>query len=404
MNTRSITRPAANPNLWLLDREITFLNHGSFGACPKAVLNLQQKFRERIEREPVTFYVRELEGLLDQARAAMASFVKAPPRSVVFVPNATSGINTVLRSLRFKAGDELLVTDHEYNACRNALQFAATTASLRVRVAKIPFPLRDESEILEAITAGCSKKTRLLLVDHITSQTALVMPLKQIIDSMTERGVDVLVDGAHAPGMIPLNLRQLNPAYYTGNCHKWLCSPKTAAFLYVREDKQKEIHPLSISHGFNSSRTDRSKFLVEFGWTGTGDPSPVLTVPCALEYLGSLMDGGWPALMARNRTLALEARKVLCHALDVPLPCPDKMIGSLASVPLPDAKTVKAPKSPLYLDELQEELFARFKIEVPIIPWPAPPRRLIRISAQLYNSLPQYVRLGESLLHLLSRR
>ena len=400
----SVSLPAADPRLWVLDPRVVFLNHGSFGACPRAVLEHQLEWRERMERQPVKFFVKDLEALLDTARARVARFVGAAADDLVFVPNATAGINTVLRSLRWRRGDELLVTDHEYNACRNALDFAAARAGARVVVAKIPFPLRHADEVLAAVFARVTRRTRFALLDHVTSQTGLVLPIERLVRELAARGVEVLVDGAHAPGMVPLNLRKLGAAAYTGNCHKWLCAPKTAAFLHVRADLQKEIHPLAISHGANSPRDDRSRFLIEFGWTGTSDVSACLSVPRALEFMENLLPGGWPEIRRRNHRLALAARKLLCDALAIPLPAPDNMIGSLASLPLPDAKSSAPPKSPLYADPLQDQLRDRWGIEVPIIPWPEPPRRLVRISAQLYNSLPNYARLAEALKTSLESR
>jgi isopenicillin-N epimerase len=197
--------------------------------------------------------------------------------------------------------------------------------------------------------------------------------------------------------MIPLNLEQLGAAYYTGNCHKWICAPKGAGFLYLRADRQKRIRPLSISHGANSQRTDRARHLIEFGWTGTWDPSAYLSVPEAIRQMGRLLPGGWAELMRRNRALALEARTILCGALGIASPCPEPMIGALAAMPLPDGESIEPPRSPLYLDALQEELLARFRIEVPVIPWPRPPGRVLRISAQVYNSREQYEALARAL-------
>ena len=394
---RLISQPACDPSLWPLDQRTIFLNHGSFGSCPRPVLEYQSALRERLERQPVQFLVRELEPLLDEARSDLARFLGAPEDDVVFVSNATAGVNTVLRSLKFEPGDELLVTDHEYNACRNALEFVAGPSQARVVVAEIPFPLRTGEQIVEAILGKVSGRTRLALLDHVTSQTALVFPLHELVSALAERGIDALVDGAHAPGMIPLDLRKLQAAYYTGNCHKWLCAPKGAGFLYVRRDRQQFIRPLSISHGGNSPRTDRSRFLIEFGWTGTWDPTACLSLPEALRFMASLLPEGWPAVMKRNRALALAGRETLCRALDISAPCPDEFIGSLASIPIPDAAANGPPTSPLYSDPLQDRLRTEFGIEVPIIPWPAPPKRLLRISAQVYNSLPQYELLAEAL-------
>ncbi|HEX7862714.1 MAG TPA: aminotransferase class V-fold PLP-dependent enzyme [Verrucomicrobiae bacterium] len=397
----NLRKPAANQRLWHLDPKITFLNHGSFGACPKAVLDHQNELRIHLEREPVAFMVRELEPLLDKARASLAKFVGARPKDLVFVRNATSGVNAVLRSLTFSAGDEILVTDHEYNACRNVVDFVAERSGARVVIAKIPFPVSTEDQIIQPIINAVTPRTRLALVDHVTSQTAIVMPLQRIVHELESRNVPVLVDAAHAPGMVPLNLTKLGASYYTGNCHKWICAPKGAALLHVREDRQHEIRPTVISHGANSPRKDRSRFQIEFGWTGTWDPTAMLSVPAALGFIGGLQPGGWAEVMRHNRTLALAGRKILCDALEIQPPCPDSMIGSIASIPISDGKTTKPPKTPLYLDPLQEWLFMKSNIEVPIIPWPAPPKRLLRISAQLYNSLPQYERLANALKNCL---
>src|SRR6266516_156899 len=272
--------PSDLARFWTLDPAVAFLNHGSFGACPRPVLDAQQRLRERLERQPVHFMVRDLEGLLDGARGALAAFLGAESEGLVFVTNATTAVNAVLRSLALAPGDELLVTDHAYNACRNALAFVAAPARARVVVA---------------------------------------------------RGVDTLVDGAHAPGMLPLDLRALGAAYYAGNCHKWLCAPKGAGFLHLRRERQGGVRPVVISHGANSPRTDRSRLLLEFDWTGSHDPTPYLCVPEAVRFLSGLLPGGWPALMARNRALALEARRILCDALDAEPPAPEDMVGALAA-------------------------------------------------------------------------
>ncbi|MDB6110336.1 MAG: isopenicillin N-epimerase [Pedosphaera sp.] len=335
---------------------------------------------------------------MDAARGSLAQFVGADPQDLVFVPSATAGVNTVLRSLTFQPGDELLVTDQEYNACRNALDYAATRSGARVVVAEIPFPLQSADQVVAAVVASVTPQTRLALIDHVTSQTGMVLPIARLAAELAARGVDLLVDGAHTAGMVPLNLRELGAAYYTGNCHKWLCAPKGAAFLHVRRDRQESIRPLTISHGANSRRTDRSRFLIEFGWIGTWDPSAYLGVPEALRFVGSLLPGGWPAIMARNRNLALAGRKVLCAALQIPEPCPEEFIGSLAAVPIPDAPKDGWPGPPFYEYPLQDKLRIDHGIEVPVMPWPAPPKRLPRISAQLYNSLPQYELLAQALV------
>ena len=384
---------------WTLDPGVAFLNHGSFGACPRPVLQAQQRLRERLERQPVRFFARDLEGLLDAARRELAGFLGADAENLAFVSNATTGVNSVLRSLKWNVGDELLTTDHEYNACRNALDFVAERAGAKVVVAKIPFPIASPDEALEALLARVTERTRIALFDHITSQTGLVLPVEQAVREFHARGVETLVDGAHAPGMLPLELSTLGATYYTGNCHKWLCAPKGAAFLHVSSERRDEIRPVVISHGANAPRSDRPRFRHEFDWVGTDDPTAALCVPEAIRFMESLLPGGWPALREQNRRLVLAGRKLLCEVLGIEAPCPDSMIGSLASLPLP-AGSPEPPKSALYADPLQNELLTR-GIEVPVIPWPAPPRRLIRISAQIYNRPEQYELLARSLSEIL---
>jgi isopenicillin-N epimerase len=390
-------KPSHFRDLWLLDQKVTFLNHGSFGACPKAVLAVQERLRSQLEQEPLRFFTREWEPLIDEARSKLATFVGADAEDLVFVPNATTGVNSVLRSLVFHPEDEILTTNHEYNACRNALDFIANRTGARVVVAKVPFPLESSQQIFEAILERVSSKTRLALLDHVTSQTGLIFPLQQLVQELQERGVDTLIDGAHAPGMLALNLREINATYYTGNCHKWLCAPKGAAFLYVRRNKQLEIRPLTISHGANSPRTDKSCFQLEFDWMGTDDPTAYMCVPEAIAFLGSLLPGGWDELRQRNHQLALEARKLLCEALEVLPPCPDEMIGSMAVIPMPAALENRNFIS------VRDELFDRFNIQVQVVPWQETPKLLLRISAQIYNTIEEYEYLGRAIAQLLQQ-
>jgi isopenicillin-N epimerase len=381
--------------LWNLDPEVVFLNHGSFGACPRHVLAVQTEWRLRMERDPVQFLARDLEGRLDEARAAVAGFVGCDAQDLVFVPNATTGVNAVLRSLRLRRGDELLTTDHAYNACRNTLDFVAGQAGAKVVTAHVPFPLSSADEVVRAFANAASERTKLALLDVVTSPSGLILPVERIVRELA--GIDVLLDGAHAPGMIPLDLRSLNVPFFTGNCHKWLCAPKGAGILYVRPDRQADVRPTVISHGASAQRPDRSRFLLEFDWTGTGDPSPYLCVPEAIAYMGSLLPGGWDALRRHNRELALEGRRGLCEVLSIQAPCPDDMIGSLASVPLPPP--VGPTFRPFEVDPLQAALRQQ-RIEVPVFPWPEGGRTL-RISAQLYNRPEEYRRLAAALAALL---
>lgn len=381
---------------WSLDPNVTFLNHGSFGACPVTVLEEQTRLRAAMEHEPIVFLWREWESRLDEARAALARFVGAKEEDLVFVANATTGVNTVLRSLKLEPGDELLVTTHEYNACRNALDFVTARAGARSVVVDLPFPIEGPERAVEEILQATSPRTRLALIDHVTSPTGLVLPVERIIGELASRGVVTLVDGAHAPGMLPLELEQLGAAYYTGNCHKWLCAPKGAAFLWVRRDLQPTVRPLVISHGANSRRGDRSRFLLEFDWTGTDDPTPWLCIPKAIEFLDSLVPGGWPGLMARNHALALEASRLLGKTLAHPPPCPDAMVGAMAAFPLPDQVALERARS-TDMDPLQDRLWYEHAIEVPVMPWPAPPHRVLRVALQAYNDLGDVEKLARAL-------
>lgn len=388
---------------FVLDRDTVFLNHGSFGACPMAVLTEQERWRRKLEAQPVRFFVREFEPALDEVRRELAAFLNADPGGLVFVANATTGVNTALAALPIAEGDELLTTDHEYNACRNALDRVAERTRARVVVARVPFPLASEAEATEAILAATTPRTRFALLDHVTSQTGLVLPIERLVEELRRRGIETIVDGAHAPGMLPLLIDPIGAAFYTGNAHKWLCAPKGAAFLWVREDWRARTKPLVTSHGANSPRTDRSRFQLEFDWPGTYDPSAVLSIPEALRVMGGMLEGGWDTLRAANRALAFAGRQRLCEALHVDPPSPASMIGSLVAVPIPDrlkSPEETGPIGPLDMlyDPLQRILAARHRIEVPIIHWPQAPHRLVRISAQIYNTKEQYDTLAKAIV------
>ena len=382
---------------------MTFLNHGSFGATPRPVLEAQAAWRERMEREPVAFFARDLEPELDAARAALGAFIGADADDLAFVHNASAGIMTVLRSIELEPGDELIVTDHAYNAARNALEYAAARSGARVIEVALPFPGTEASAVVDAIVAAVTARTRLALIDHVTSPTALVLPIDRIVSELSERDIDVLVDGAHAPGMLPVDLRALNAAYYTGNCHKWLSAPKGSAFLHVRTDRQAAVRPLTISHGANSRRRDRSRLRLEFDWTGTDDPSAFLAVPDAIRFGDQLLPGGWPALQARNREVTLRARDRLCAVLGEPPPAPDGMVSSMVAVPL----TSEAPGAEVPLDGADDPWHARLierGVQVPIYPWPQHPdgpwRRLIRVSVASYNDADDVDRLADVVAEL----
>ncbi|MHC4414452.1 MAG: aminotransferase class V-fold PLP-dependent enzyme [Planctomycetota bacterium] len=375
---------------WLLDREIAFLNHGCFGATPRAVLEAQTAWRERIEARPLEFLERRRPALLAEARAAVGRFIGARPENLGFVTNATGGVNAVLRSLRFGPGDSLVTTNHVYNAVRQTMRFVADRDQANVIEVEIPLPVGSPDVVVDAIAAKLTAQTRLVLIDHITSSTAVVLPLERILDLCAQRGIDVLVDGAHAPGMIELNLEELKPAYYTANLHKWACAPKGAAFLWVRPDRQSHIHPNTISHFLGQGLTE------EFSWQGTRDITAWLCAADAIEFMAGL---GWPRIRRHNHELATWVQAMLSQqwGVEPATPLDGSMLGAMATLPLPEAAGRYGS-----IEAFQARLLSRFRIEVPVIEWDD--RWWIRPSCQVYNTADQYERLGEAVLEMVGGR
>ncbi len=381
---------------WTLHPEVTPLNHGSFGGAPRVALETQRGLQDELEREPLRFLApeRELEPKLDAVRKKLSGFLKCRFEDLAFVRNTTDGVNAVLRSFPFEAGDELLVTSHGYGACTNAAHFVTERSGAKVVVADIPFPCDGPDTALAAITAEFTDRTKLLLVDLITSPTALILPVKRIVQAAQARGIRVLVDAAHGPGMVPLELEAVGADYTSGNLHKWLCAPKAAGFLHVKEEHQHEVRPTVISHAARTARPGRSRFLAEFDWTGTYDPTPLLVVPTVMDFLQTLLpSGGMEAVYAANKALALEGRGILAERLGVEVPAPPEMIGSIATLPLPDGPPPELGQT----DPLGQALFKKHRIEVPIVHWPKAGRRWFRISAMLYNERADYERLADAL-------
>jgi isopenicillin-N epimerase len=362
-----------------------------------------------MEREPIAFFVRDLEPALDAARAELGAFLHADPDDLAFVPNATTAFNTVIASLHLEPGDELLTIDHGYNAAKNALQHLAERDGGRVVVAPLPFPIREAREAVDAIMACVTPRTRVALIDHVTSPTALVLPIGEIVAALAEREVLTLVDGAHGPGMLDLDVPAVGAAWYVGNLHKWVYGPKGSAFLWAARDRQADLRPLVISHGANSPRTDRARFRLEFDWTGTDDPTAYLAVPAALRFGASLLPGGWPELRRRNHELAIAARDLVLRALDGAPAAPDAMIGSMATVPLPPSLPAggRVQGVDLYGDPVHDALLEH-GLQTMITPWPQRPdggpwQRFLRISAAAHNDLDQMERLAAALPASLAR-
>ncbi|MBI3511061.1 MAG: aminotransferase class V-fold PLP-dependent enzyme [Bacteroidetes bacterium] len=382
---------------WSLDQSMTFLNHGSFGATPVKVLEEQHKFRSELEAEPVRFSTRELEPLWDNARKITAAFLGTKGENIIFVKNTTMGVNTVFHSLNFNEGDEILTHDHAYGACVNTIKYYAEKNKSHLRIAEIPFPIKSENEVVERLVREISPKTKMLFVDHVTSATGLVFPVKKLIEIFKAKGISVFVDGAHAPGMIDLDLDELGADYYVGNAHKWICSPKGSAILYVHPSKQKEIAPLQISHTYDRADVWAKSFF----WPGTDDYTACISVPKAIDVMGNLFPGKWNELRKNNRDLTLRGRKIIADALQTELPAPDTMIGHLANILM--GKTDLPPYGFNYIHPIQEKLFSQYKIEVPVFTFKRnDPKAWVRIACQCYNDISQYEYLAWALKEIVA--
>ncbi|MFO1158931.1 MAG: aminotransferase class V-fold PLP-dependent enzyme [Reyranellaceae bacterium] len=305
------------------------VNHGSYGATPGLVLAAQDAWRQRMEAQPTRFFAQELPAALRAVAARLAEFVGAYGEDLAFVSNATMGCNAVLRSLALEPGDEILCLGHVYNAVRNTMRHVSAGRGARLVMAELPFPRPDRAEVIARLDQALGPRTRLAVLDHIFSSSALVLPIADMVAHCHARGVPVLVDGAHGPGQVPLDLTALGADYYVGNCHKWLMAPKGSAFLHVRRDRQSGLHPVTISHGFEQG------FLAEFDWTGTDDPSAFLAVPAALDFFAQL---GGAALMARNAALAAASADAMAARLGTEVGAASAMRGAMGLVRLPVAR------------------------------------------------------------------
>ncbi len=381
--------------MWALEPETHHLNHGSFGAVLDEVLDLQSEWRKRLEANPSKFVFRDLQPAIDRARDALAEFVGADPALLVPVRNATTGVASVLRSVEplLGPGDQLLTTAHDYNAVRQSLRFTAERVRAEVVVARVPFPIEDPTQVTEAIVAEVTPRTKLAVIDHVASPSALIYPIGEIVSAL-EPEVPVLVDGAHSPGQVPLAIDELGASWYTGNLHKWVCAPKGAAFLHARADRVGMTVPPVISHGYNAPvEGPKGRYRVVFDWLGTDDVSAWAVLPDVLRLVGGLETGGWDGVMKRNHDLILEGRRIVAGAVGTDLPAPDGMVGAMASVLLPD-RAGSDPGSDL--SPVMDELFDGGFVAL-VMNWPEWPRQLLRLSAHLYNTPDDYRALAEVL-------
>lgn len=378
---------------WMLDSSITFINHGCFGARPRAVSQAQQRWRELIEARPIELIDRRRDDLLATAKQAVGRFVGGNPEDFGFITNATGGINAVLQSLTLNPGDELLTVNHVYNAVRQAMKHVAQRSGANVIELAIPLPVHSPQQLLDAIEAGITDRTRLVVVDHITSPTALIFPIKQIIEACEKRSIDVLVDGAHAPGMVDLDIAALNPAYYSANLHKWACAPMGTAMLWVRPDRQADIHPTTVSHFYGEG------LAAEFAWQGTRDMSGWFVAPDAIDYMQEHY--GWDRVLEHNHQMATWVQHMLCEkwgrfGVEPTTPLDGSMIGSMTTLRLPESMKQKF-ETPI---DLHNRLYDEFKIEAPIFDWDD--AWWIRASCQVYNIPEHYEQLADAVTKILS--
>lgn len=382
--------PAAVPqygrvlrDLFRLDPAATFLNHGSFGLTPLSVLAMQQALRDEMESQPVLFLARAtLQPRLRAAAASLAAFLDADGGDLAFTDNATTGANAVLRSLDLKAGDEILTTNHTYGAVRNTVRHVCARSGATMVEVSLPFPSAGPHEIITAVAKGLTSRTRLAVLDYVTSGSAMVMPVAALVEACRAAGARTLIDAAHAPGMVDLRLRQLGADWVTGNAHKWLFAPKGSAFLWARAEQQHGLHPTVISHGYEQGFTN------EFDWTGTKDPTAWLSVPSALEFYRVMGD---ERLRARNHALAVDGAGMLARHWRTEVGAPPELLGSMAAVRLP----LRGPATTDSASAVHDRLWLEHRIEAPVVPMAQ--ALWIRISAQIYNEESDYQRLAAAI-------
>jgi isopenicillin-N epimerase len=361
---------------FLLDPSIHFLNHGSFGACPIPVFESYQAWQRRLERQPVLFLGREHDALLKESRAALGAYLNADLNDLVYIPNATHGVNIIARSLNLHPGDEILTSNHEYGACDFTWDFICQEIGAKYIHQPISLPVQSEQDIVEQFWAGVSPRTRLIYLSHITSPTALRLPVETVCQRARAEGILTLVDGAHAPGQMPLDLHAIGADFYTGNCHKWMLAPKGAAFLHARREVQDLVQPLVVSWGYGNHPqfSSGSRFIDLLQWTGTRDPSAALAVPGAIQFM---RENNWEEVRRNCHALLRQAVARICEltGLEPLYPIDSNFYYQMAIAPLPAESDLVALKARLY-DE--------FKVEAPLVQWQD--RKFVRISVQGYNT------------------
>jgi len=359
---------------FLLDPSITFLNHGSFGATPRPVFEEYQRYQLLLENEPVEFLGRQASLLLGTAREILSSYLHTKRDNLVFISNATHGVNIVANSLDLGPGDEVLTTNHEYGAMDRVWQFLSEQKGFVYKQSNISLPVYSKETFLDDLFQNVTLHTKVIYLSHITSPTALIFPVKEVCDKARNMNILTVIDGAHAPGQIDLDLSDLNADFYTGNCHKWLCAAKGSAFLYARPDVQHLIRPLVVSWGWRADVPGPSQFVDYLEWAGTRDISPFLSVPAAIEFQRKYR---WDIIRSEcHEKAAWINNELTAQFRTESLSSSSDWFGQMVAVPLPDS----IPSS-----DLQQKLFSEYQIEVPVILWKN--KTLIRVSVQVYNNL-----------------
>lgn len=369
-------------DLFLLRDDVAYLNHGSFGACPRPVFEEYQRLQRELESEPVDFLHedRTFTTRMTAARQRLADFLGAARDEIVFVPNATTGLNIVARSLDLQPRDEVLSCDQEYGALDRTWNFLCGKTGATYARRELPVPFCEPEDLVEAIWNGVTDRTKVLFLSHITAPSGVVMPVEPLIERARERGILTMIDGAHVPGQLDLDLHALGCDFYSGNCHKWLMSPKGSAFLYVREEMQPMVEPLVVSWGWESSAPGPNRFVDHHEWTGTRDPSAYLAVPAAIDFFE---EHQWPKVRVRCRKLLLEAREQVLDLVGLPPLChPDPWLAQMCALPLPAG---------IDGDALGAALRQKHNVEIPITEFAG--RRWARVSIQGYNTVEDVDRL-----------
>lgn len=389
-------KPDSMISKWPLRRDVVHMDHGSSGACTIAVLEHQNVLRWELERGSPEFFLSHWSPRHAAAKKALAEFVNADYNELLLTPGSTIGLNIITQSQQFQPGDELLTTNHAYSSVIMLLKHVANRDGAKVVIAQVPFPVASPDEIFKSILACVTEQTKFAIIDHITSRTGLVFPIKRIVKELADRGIDTLVDGAHGPGQVQVDLHNLGAAYYTTSCHKWMCAPRGVGFMYARQDRISRLKPLIIArsgHWRDDNGGAYTWLEHSFEWNGCHDPSGMHSMPKIIEFLETALPGGHAAMVRRNHDLAVEARKRVLEILGIEIPCPDDMVANMVVFPLPDSVLPAASG----ILPLCKTLWEKDRAEIQCYHWPLYPKRIFRFSVQLHNSLEQFIWLAGKL-------